>query len=162
MPKWADRARKASTRSRENWVARSFRETVVEATTVAKDIQFIMESSGASREHAIGYDDDSIAVVEKFYRSAAKQDAFESGIENFERLLSLYVGQALIEHKAAAWARYEGTYHVACPIVIRLSDGRHVDVFLFCSCLHQKQVSGSQNGRALIRFIETIESVAFP
>lgn len=161
MPKWVDRAKKAL--NRKQFAEKTLHETVEEAKNVNEQIQFIMESSGASVDQGIDYDDESINVVEHFYRSAAKQPvSIEFGIDNFERLLSLYLGQSLVEREAGEWEQYKGKYHVVFPVVVRVSDGQHVDVFLFCKSLHQKQVSGSQDGHALVKFIETASKMAFP
>lgn len=163
MPKWADRAKKASNRTQQSFGAKSLQETIDEAKTIACNIRFLMESSGVSVDQEIDYDDASMEVVEQFYRSVAKQpSSIEFGIDNFERLLSLYLGQSLVEREAGEWVQYEGKYHVVFPVVVRLGDGRHVDVFLFCKSLHQKQVSGSPDGHALIKFIETANRMAFP
>lgn len=163
MPKWADRAKKALNRTQQSFAAKSLLETIDEAKTVAGDIRFIMEASGASVDQGIEYDDESLDFVEQFYRSAARQaSSIEFGIDNFERLLSLYLGQALVERAAGKWVQYEGKYHVVFPVVVRLGDGRHVDVFLFCKSLHQKQVRGSQEGHALVKFLETANKTAFP
>lgn len=163
MPKWTDRAKKALNRTQQSFTAKSLQETIDEAKKVAGDIRFIMESSGASVDQGIDYDDESINVVEQFYRSAINQpSSIEFGIDNFERLLSLYLGQSLVEREAGEWVQYEGKHHVVFPVVVRLSDGQHVDVFLFCKSLHQKQVSGAQDGHALVRFIETANKMAFP
>ncbi|MBR9803376.1 hypothetical protein GYB59_17555 [bacterium] len=130
---------------------------------MAGDIRFIMESSGVSVDQGIDYDDQSMDIVEQFYRYAAKQpSSIEFGIDNFERLLSLYLGQSLVEREAGEWVQYEGKHHVVFPVVMRLGVGQHVDVFLFCKSLHQKQVSGSQDGHALVKFIETANKMAFP
>ncbi len=163
MPRWADRAKKALNRTQQSFAAKSLQETIDEAKTVAGDIRCIMESSGASVDQGIDYDDQSVNVVEHFYRSAAKQpSSIEFGIDNFERLLSLYLGQSMVERKAGEWVQYEGKHHVVFPVVVRLGDGQHVDVFLFCKNLHQKQVSRSQDGHALVKFIETASKMAFP
>jgi len=161
MPKWVDRAKKAS--NRKQFTKKTLHETVEEAKNVNEQIQFIMESSGATVDQGIDYDDESINVVEQFYRYAAKQPvSIEFEIDNFERLLSLYLGQSLVEREAGEWVQYEGKYHVVFPVVVRLGDGQYVDVFLFCKSLHQKQVSGSQDGHALVKFIETANKMAFP
>ncbi|MFN3149088.1 hypothetical protein [Bremerella sp.] len=163
MPKWVERAKKVSQRSQQNLAAASLQEVVDEARSVANDIQFIIESSGQGVVQSIGYDNESIEAVEKFYRLAAKQpSSIPFGIEDFERLLSLYLGQVLVERALGEWTTYQGKYHVYFPIVIRLSDGNHVDVFLFCQGLYRKQVRGSLDGRALIKFLEAPGKLATP
>ncbi|QDU60488.1 hypothetical protein Pan216_13290 [Planctomycetes bacterium Pan216] len=163
MPRWADRARKAFKRSPSSFVAKTLEETVAEAKSVARDLQFIIESSGTGVDREIGYDDESLQLVERIYRTAARSPAsIELGIDNFERLLSLYLGQSLVERDAGAWARYEGKEHVIFPITIRLRTGKHVDVFLFCKSLHQKQVNGTLSGRALTTFLADVDRLAFP
>jgi hypothetical protein len=163
MPKWADKARKSLEGTQQSFVAKTLQETIDEAKTVAGDIQFIMESSGARSDQVIDYDDKSMNAVERFYRSAAKRSSpIGFGIDNIERLLSLYLGQSLVDRQAGEWVQYEGKHYVAFPIVVRLRDGRHVDVFLFCRSLHQKQVGGSLDGRALVNFTETAHKMSFP
>ena len=162
MPKWTDRARKAMGQSQKDAINSIVEKTINEARTIATDIQFVVESSGVQCNNSLTYDDHSVTFVETFYRTRMKlSEPIEFGTENFERLLSLYLGQTLVERKQGQWITYEGKYHVVFPAVIKLNNGKHVDVFLFCTSLYSKLVAGAREGNALLTFIENVDHFSF-
>ncbi|WP_145455561.1 hypothetical protein [Gimesia panareensis] len=154
--------------SQQAFKNRSVQETAKEAKTVADDIRFIMENSGADVKEEIGFDDESIITVEQFYRSSLQPSVSQQPpaslfiVEDFERLLSLYLGQVLVERAGGEWVQYQGKYHVVNPFCVKLPSQKFVDVFLFCTNLHQKQVDGSRNNQALLRFIENVDKFVIP
>jgi hypothetical protein len=76
--------------------------------------------------------------------------------------MSLALGQFIVESGKGEWVVYDGKSHVFDPVVIRLQNGAHLDVFLFCSHLAKKNaIGGASSGRALVSFVDSAESLSF-
>ncbi|MBN72588.1 MAG: hypothetical protein CME32_25320 [Gimesia sp.] len=169
MPKWVNRMKQLSQSSQQAFKNRFLMETAEEAKTVANDIRFIMNNSGIKVQEELGFDDESLMEVEKFYRSSLKKSLTVQQpptslfvAEDFERQLALYLGQALVERSGGEWAEYQGKYHVVNPLTIKLPSRKYVDVFLFCTKLHEKSVKGSESGQALVCFIKDADRLSIP
>lgn len=162
MPKWADRSKAVIGKSQTQFQRRSLDETKSEARDVIEHIKFIVDSSDLDIE-SLQLDRDGLDAIESFYRDSVKnENEISLGVENFERLMSLALGQFLVNTGKGEWAVYEGESHVFDPIVIRLKDGSNLDVFVFCAQLAKKNgVDGASTGRALTSFIDNAESLSF-
>jgi len=165
MPKWAERAKKImGDQGRSSFGSKSLEETVDQSNRIIDDIRFIMESSGRKLQ-ASQLSVELLAEVEKFYRESAKDsngEVIALGIDNFERLLAVLLGQWIAKGSGGKWVAYEGKSHVFDPVVVKLPSGKHLDVFLFCKQLSKKSgVPGVSTGTSLIAFASQAESMAF-
>ena len=166
MPKWAERAKRVMRgRGGSTFAIKSLEETVEQSNRIVDDIRFIVDSSGRklpSSELAV----ELLAEVEKFYRESAKDPndkAILLGIDNFERLLAVLLGQWIAKESGGKWVAYDGKHHVFDPVVVKLPNGKHLDVFLFCKHLSRKSgVPGASNGTSLVAFAGQAQSMAFP
>lgn len=165
MPKWAERAKKImGNKEGLSFGAKSLEDTVEQSKRIIDDIRFIMESSGFELQ-ANNLSVELMAEVESFYRESSKSSNGETialGIDNFERLLAVLLGQWIAKEKGGEWIAYEGKNHVFDPVVVKLPSGKHLDVFLFCKQLSKKKgVPGVATGTSLISFASQAESMAF-
>ena len=165
MAKWVERAKAALAKQRGSRFQRaSLEDTLRQTDTIVDDIRFVMQTSGSSIE-GIALDRAGLDRVEAFYRTAirAGDNVIELGVDNFERLMAVMLGQSLVTLKGARWIVYEGKYHVLDPIVVQLMDGKYADVFMFCKCLSQKSgVPGGNQGHALSSYLDNVDRMAFP
>jgi len=139
-------------------------EIIGQAARVVDDIRFVMESSGGKVADALKADLDGLNHVEAIYRASRRADTpIELDIDHFERLMSVMLGQCLVELKGGRWVEYSGRYHVLDSSVIQLPDGKYVDVFLFCKSLWQKRgICGAMDGTSLSSFVSSADRLAFP
>ncbi|HRK17449.1 MAG TPA: hypothetical protein PK970_00700 [Hyphomicrobiaceae bacterium] len=166
MPKWAERAKRVmSSKGRTTFAVKSLQETVEQSNRIVDDIRFIMDSSGrklTSRELSV----ELLTEVETFYRESAKDPndkVIVLGIENFERLLAVLLGQWIAKESGGKWVAYDGKHHVYDPVVVKLPNGKYLDVFLFCKHLCKKSgVPGASTGTSLTAFASQAQSMAFP
>ena len=162
MPKWANRAKAAMNNSQNQFQKRSLDDTIAEARGAIEDIQFIVDSSECECEKLeLGLN--GLSSIESFYRESVRNGKkIALGKENLERLMALVLGQFLVENGSGNWALYEGENYVFNPVVVRLADGRHLDVFLFCCQLSDKAgVRGAGSGDALSNFCGNTERLSF-
>lgn len=166
MPKWAKRAKAAmGKQGASHFQQASLDERIEQAERIVDDIRFVMESSGSS-SNGIELTAAGLDRAEAFYRSAIKaggNNPIELGVDNFERLLAVMLGQCIVALKGGKWVVYEGPHHVLDPVVVQLSNGKHADVVMFCMSLSQKPgVAGANRGQALSSYLDNVERMAFP
>lgn len=162
MPKWADRAKAIINKGQTQFQKRSLDKTITEAKNVIQDIQFIVDSSELDCDK-LALSEEGLRAIEGFYRDSVRSDKEISlGASNFERLMALALGQLLVEGELGEWHIYEGENHVSAPVVVRLKDGGHLDVFVFCSRLAEKHgVRGARSGETLSEFVRNTAKLSF-
>ena len=159
------RSREVGGRSRENLAQATLAEIASEAQSVADDLRFLLETAGASALPPLSLDEEGLKLAEKAYRSLEKSFRSTGDISSnqLERLLAIFLGQALIQSKGGEWAFYQGKYHTLNPVVVKLPSGRHLDVFGLSHNLYQnKFVDGASSGQALVRFLEKADMLSVP
>ena len=144
--------RKPSPAARKEIAQRLLDLVLEERATVQEDIAFLLSNAGLGGAE-FSFDEEGLLKLEEAYRKLAAGGDQEE-IETFERKLSIFLGETMINIAPRRMTIYLGSEPVISPVVVKLEPkGLHSDVFGFCSKLYEAEVIGHRQGRALAVFM---------
>lgn len=109
-----------------------------DASSIVEKFQVIFSELSKNQ---LDFSVDSLQVIEDMYWNVVdetKECFCIDSLDDLEYYLALYLGQTFIVNNNGNWVIYEGKNIVLKPIVIKLQNSMHIDVFAFCKDLNRK------------------------
>lgn len=135
-----------------------------EAKRVGEDIAFFLQCAGSKSAPRLDFSPESLIDLERSYRSLAAPDValpVDLPLDMLGRLVGIYLGEVIIRHQGGSWAIYGGKYHTFNRITVRTDKG-YCDPLQFARFLPQaKTVRGALEGKALFRFVGSVDRLCF-